>query len=90
MAKLSFLTFARDRYLPTGLPTLAPTTHDTVQREVSQLIEEFGRHPLAEISAEQVEQWWARLLSACARACAAVRSLSSGRPLWSHKLARSK
>ena len=53
--------FARDKYLPTVLPTLAPTTQNTVRREVAELCETFGRHILADINAEQVEAWWADL-----------------------------
>ena len=60
MAKLTFMGFARDTYLP----TLAPTTHDTVRREVEELVETFGRYTLADIGAEEVERWWSTIRSA--------------------------
>lgn len=64
MAKLSFMTYARDRYLPTVLPTLAPTTHDT-EPAVRQTIFENARGALrdfllvAHYTAARRRQVWA-------------------------------
>ncbi len=61
MSKQDFMTFCRIRYVPRVLPTLAPSTHATVRREIEELIEEFGDIPIATMTAEDVETWWARL-----------------------------
>ncbi len=61
MPKLLFLTFAREKYLPAVLPTLAPSTRDTTTRVVEALVNEFGHEEVGSLDAARVERWWGAL-----------------------------
>ena len=60
MPALSFLTFARVKYWPTASASLAVETRRTRGSALEKLVDEFGHEPLASLTPERVERWWAK------------------------------